>query len=149
MVDGRIRNRCGFSYLALCNDACSLTPRYPTPSADPSGIPAAGPGQHRKLCHERDRLLPQIGKRVVALHPPLFHPQVDLQGTRRRIWKIISVKNATRLHSRRERLPKIDGTMSEKRFPRPQVSKLNGYIPPVVEPLNHRFHLLTCWQRHI
>ena len=32
-----------------------------------------------------DRLLPQIGKRVVALHPPLFHPQVDLQGTRRRL----------------------------------------------------------------
>ena len=95
-----------------------------------------------------DHLLPQIGERIIALHTPLFDPEADLQGTLDGLWKVICEKIATQLDNRRDSGGEPYRTMSKNGFPRPDVSKVNGYFPPVTEPLNLRFHLIASGQHH-
>ena len=85
-----------------------------------------------KSATDGDRLLPQIRERIIALHGPLFHPAVDLQGTLDGLGMVICEKIATQLGNRRDSGEPCR-TMSKNGFPRPDVSKINGYSPPVVD----------------
>ena len=102
-----------------------------------------------KSATDGDRLLPQIGGRIIALHAPLFDPEADLQGTLDVLGKVICEKIATQLDNRRDSDSEPYRTMSEDGFPRTNVSEVDGYFPAVARPSKLRLHLITGWQHQM